>query len=429
MSRPAAVRATDAPAPSRAAPALAAWLKDGRDDTRDLLRLTESPGMISFAGGLPAPELFPKAAIGRAFQKVLDESAGRACQYGPAEGIAELRELIAARLTERARRQVGAGAFRPENILITTGSQQALDILGKIFVEEGDAIATEAPTFLGFFDAMRPRRPRYLTLSHRNGAWSTASKGEFVDDAPKLSYILPNFQNPSGTCLSIEARRDLLAYLGRYDGPIIEDDPYGRLRYEGEEPSHLASLAAAAAAERAPAGRDAPYAGQVIHLGSISKTLVPALRIGWIAAPTPIITGLVRAKVGADIATSALTQLVTYDLLKEGFEDEHVDSIRALYCERRDAMLDALDRTMPKDFTWTRPEGGLFIWVTMPPDMSSAALFDAAMRRGVGFVKGAAFYHDGSSDTTFRLNYSNADPDRIEEGIRRLAAAVADVRP
>lgn len=415
------------PANPPAEPVLAGWLQDGRDDTRDLLRLTESPGMISFAGGLPAPELFPKTAVGHAFQKVIDRSAGRAFQYGPAEGIAELRELVAARLTQRAQRDVGGVVFGPQNILITTGSQQALDLFGKVFIDEGDAVATEAPTFLGFFDALRPRRPRYLTLSQHGVAWSTTSKGRPVNEAPKLSYILPNFQNPAGTCLSLAARKNLLTYLAPSNCPIIEDDPYGRLRYDGTELPHLVSLVAAAQ-ERSSPGPNKGYAGPVIHLGSISKTLVPALRIGWVAASRPIIAALTRAKVGADIATSALTQLVTHDLLKDGFEDEHVGAIRSLYRARRDAMLEALDREMPKDFTWTRPDGGIFIWVTGPSDVSSAALFDAAMARGVGFVKGAAFHADGGSDNTFRLNYSNAAPDRIAEGIRRLAAAVADVR-
>jgi 2-aminoadipate transaminase len=413
--------------PASTEPVLAQWLRGGRDDTRDLLRLTESPGTISFAGGLPAPELFPREAVGRAFQKVIEQSSGRAFQYGPAEGVAELRELVAARLTARARRDVGGGVFRQENILITTGSQQALDLFGKVFIDEGDVVATEAPTFLGFFDALRPRRPRFLTLAQQAGAWSTLANGRPVNEAPRLSYILPNFQNPSGTCLGLEARHNLLAYLAPSGSPIIEDDPYGRLRYDGADLPHLASLATAAEDLSTP-GQGKAYGGSVIHLGSISKTLVPALRIGWVAAATPVISALTRAKVGADIATSALTQLVTYELLNDGFEDEHVGEIRAFYRARRDAMLEALEREMPRDFSWTRPEGGLFIWVTGPPDVSTAALFEAAMKRGVGFVKGAAFYADGISDNNFRLNYSNADPGRIAEGIRRLAAAIADVR-
>jgi 2-aminoadipate transaminase len=390
----------------------AKWTETGRNATRDLLKLTERPNIISLAGGMPAAELFPLDAIAAATTKVLRENGRIACQYGPSEGIRPLRELIAERMT----RDCGDTRFAAENILVITGSQQGLDLLGKVFLDPGDTVALQFPTFLGALDAWSPARPVYRALAWRGGAVEIG--GEASGETPKFLYILPNFQNPTGETLSDSERQAALALSRRIAAPIVEDNPYGDLLYDAvAQPAHIIS-------------RDSPpaavYAGATIYLGTFSKTLVPGFRVGWMAAAPRVIERLTLAKQGADLGTSALAQLLVLELVRSGLEADHLVTIRHTYRERRDAMLAALQRHLPGDFTWTRPTGGMFIWVTMQ-EGDARKLLAASVERGVAFVPGDAFYPADPDKRTFRLNFSNAAPDIIERGVKLIAAAIGDL--
>ena len=399
--------------PSRRPWHFAKWTETGRNATRDLLKLTERPNIISLAGGMPAAELFPLDAIAAATTKVLRENGRIACQYGPSEGIHPLRELIAERMT----RSCPGVRFAAENILVITGSQQGLDLLGKTFLDPGDTVALQFPTFLGALDAWSPARPVYREL-----AWTGDSveiRGGSAAETPKFLYILPNFQNPTGETLSEVQRDAALALSRRIAAPIVEDSPYGDLLYDAvAQPAHIIN--------RDP-GAAPIYDGATIYLGTFSKTLAPGFRVGWMAAAPEVVERLTLAKQGADLGTSALAQLLVLELVRSGLEAEHLVTIRRTYRERRDAMLAALERHLPVDFTWTRPAGGMFIWVTMPRGGDARKLLAAAVDRGIAFVPGDAFYPGDPDPRTFRLNFSNAAPDIIERGVTLLATAIGDL--
>ncbi len=381
---------------------------------RELLKLTQRPEVISFAGGLPAPELFPIERFQQACQRVLVEKGACALQYGTTEGYAPLREMIAQNM---ARYGVVAAA---DNILITSGSQQALDLIGKLLVNPGDRLLVEAPTYLGALQAFDVYGAEYVSVPIDDDGVQTGRLEEALRSGPKFMYILPNFQNPGGVTLSEGRRHELVLLADRYGIPIIEDDPYGQLRYEGQ---HLPPLIVA---DRENLRRDDGYRlGNVIYLSTFSKTLAPGLRLGWIVAPPEVITKLVQLKQGADLHTSTFVQVVAHEVARDGFLDEHVKKIRQVYRERRDAMLAALQEFFPPEVTWTHPAGGLFLWVTLPPDIECKALFEAALQQDVAFVPGDSFYATGDEGRRhMRLNFSNAPPERIREGIRRLSIAV-----
>lgn len=381
---------------------------------RELLKITQRPEVISFAGGLPAPDVFPTERFQEACCNVLEQHGTLALQYGATEGYEPLREMIA-RHTSR----YGIKA-KTENVLITSGSQQALDLIGKLLINPGDRILVEAPTYLGALQAFNVYGAEYVSVPTDDDGIRTEEMDRPLRSGPKFMYILPNFQNPGGTTLSESRRRELVRLADNYGIPIIEDDPYGQLRYEGE---HLPPLVVL---DRKNLRRDNGYLlGNVIYLSTFSKTLSPGLRLGWIIAPPEVITKLVQLKQGADLHTSTFVQIVAYEVARDHFLDEHVKVIRRVYGERRDVMLDALKEFFPAEVTWTHPKGGLFLWVTLPEGMDSQSLFETALKENVAFVPGDSFYANGDEGRRhFRLNFSNAQPEQIREGIRRLSLAV-----
>jgi len=392
--------------------------KDIKSSTiRELLKITQKPEMISFAGGLPAPDVFPIDRFQEACKRVLELNGHQALQYGATEGYEPLREMIARHI---ARYGIKA---HTENVLITSGSQQALDLIGKLFINAGDRVLVEAPTYLGALQAFNVYGAEYISVQSDEDGLRTDLLEEPLRSGPKFMYVLPNFQNPGGTTLSEGRRHQLVLLADKYGIPIIEDDPYGQLRYEGEHPPPLVVI------DRENLRRDGGYSiGNVIYLSTFSKTLAPGLRLGWIVAPPDVIAKLVQLKQGADLHTSTFAQVIAYEVAKDGFLDEHVKLIRKVYRERRDVMLEALKKYFPSEVTWTHPKGGLFLWVTLPEGMDCKSLFDIALKENVAFVPGDCFYAgNGFSDEGrrhMRLNFSYGHPEQIREGIRRLSVAV-----
>ncbi|HZP21869.1 MAG TPA: PLP-dependent aminotransferase family protein [Terriglobales bacterium] len=381
---------------------------------RELLKLTQRPEVISFAGGLPAPEVFPVARFEEACHRVLQTQAAAALQYGPTEGYRPLREYIVGHM---ARYGILASV---DNVLVTSGSQQALDLISKLLINRGDRILVESPSYVGALQAFDLMGAEYVTIPIDDDGLQTCEMERALRSGPKFMYILPNFQNPGGVTLSRSRRDELVALSDKYGIPIVEDDPYGQLRYEGEHQPPLVVL------DRINAAQDDAYqTGNVIYLSTFSKVLAPGLRLGWIVAPPEVIARLSQIKQSTDLHTSSFAQMVAFEVAREGFIDEHVKLIRGVYKERRDTMLQALDDFFPPDVSWTRPQGGLFLWVTMPAGVNSRRLLDLALRQNVAFVPGEAFFPSGDTGSHMRLNFSNAQPEQIREGIRRLSIAVA----
>jgi 2-aminoadipate transaminase len=406
------------------------WM--GASTIRELLKLTERSEIISFGGGMPAPEVFPVNEFRQAADRVLAKQGQTALQYSATEGYLPLREWI---IEYMARYGIEAA---PENVLITSGSQQALDLIGKILINPGDLILTERPTYLGALQAWRAYQAEFITVPIDSQGLRVDLLEEALCAGPKFMYILPNFQNPGGVTLATERRRRLIEIADKYGVPIIEDDPYGELRYEGE---HLPPLVVIDAERlRIQGGNDGKSAdyfgskskngraymrGNVIYLSTFSKTLAPGLRLAWIVAPVEVIQRCSIAKQGIDLHTSTVNQMIAYEILSDhghhtDFLRDHVRFIRKVYRERRDAMLEAMERYFPPGVEWTHPEGGLFLWVTLPINLDATELFQTAIDHHVAFVPGRAFYPDNEGHNTFRLNFSFCDQERIELGIRRL---------
>jgi 2-aminoadipate transaminase len=381
----------------------------GSSAIRELLKLTEQPDIISFGGGLPAPEVFPVKEFAAACDRVLHEQGAQAMQYGTTEGYQPLREQIA-RHTARYGIEVD-----PENILITSGSQQGLDLLGKIFINRGDRILVESPTYLGALQAWNAYGAEYVTVPMDKQGMNIDYLEDALRSGPKFIYVLPNFQNPTGVTLSLERRRQLVELADQYGVPIIEDDPYGQLRFEGENLPSVVTLD-----DHCRNTNGACYHGNVIYLSTFSKILAPGLRLGWIIAPHEVIHKLVQAKQGTDLHTATFNQVVAHEVSRGGFLDRQVKLIRRIYHERRDVMLAAMDRYFPPEVDWTQPAGGLFLWGTMPEYMDAADVLQDAVQRKVAFVPGAPFHPNGGGQNTMRLNFSNASPEMIQEGIHRL---------
>jgi len=383
---------------------------------RELLKLTEKPDVISFAGGLPAPEVFPIAEIERATETVLREQGKTALQYAATEGYLPLRELLV--------RQMGRYGIKvkPANVMITSGSQQGLDLIGKLFVNPGDRILTESPTYLGALQAWSAYQADYLTVPVDDDGLDVGRLEAQLRGGPKFLYVLPNFQNPSGVTLSLARRRRLVELANHYGAPIVEDDPYGQLRYEGE---HLPPIVQIDAELHDCSKGECEFTGDVLYLSTLSKTLAPGLRIAWVVAPESVISRLVQMKQGADLHSSTFCQMVAYEVAKDGFLDRHVKTIREVYGERRNAMLGALERHFPEEVRWTKPQGGLFLWITLPEGFDSTRLLKEALEKEkVAFVPGGSFFPRGGGERTCRLNFSYAGPDRIDEGIRRLGSVI-----
>ena len=373
---------------------------------RELLKYTMQPDMISFAGGMPAPELFPVRDFQEACRWVLEHDAERALQYGPTEGHAPLKDYL---IESMARYELPA---KRENILFTNGSQQALDLLGRILIEEGDKIITGRPTYLGAIQAWDAYEPEYVTvpLDDDGMRMDELEKALVANPGAKFIYVLPNFHNPAGTTIPLERRYRLVELAARHGCLIIEDDPYGQLRFEGEDICPIFAM----------------HKENTIYLSTFSKTLSPGLRLGWIVGPEKIIARLVQAKQGCDLHSSSLIQFLAYDICSRGLVRAHVRHIRQVYRERRDVMLRCMEENFPKGVTWTRPQGGLFLWVRMPEDVDAEDVLKIALEEKVAFVPGRAFYPGGNDGRCcMRLNFSYSKPEIIEEGIKRLGRAMA----
>jgi 2-aminoadipate transaminase len=383
---------------------------------RELLKITEDPEVISFAGGMPAPDVFPVEEFSAACGQVLKEWGALALQYGSTEGYLPLREMIA-RHTERYGISVTA-----ENILITSGSQQALDIIGKVFINPGDRILVEEPTYLGALQAWNAYGAEYVTVRMDENGMVIDELENALRSGVKFIYVLPNFQNPTGVTLSTERRQKLLEIADQYGVPIIEDDPYGQLRYEGE---NLPSIVSMDNEYRKNGSNE--YRGNVIYLSTFSKTLAPGLRLAWVIAPAQVIRKLVQAKQGADLHTSTFNQIVAYEVARGGFIDRHIWLIRRVYGERRNIMLDAMEELFPPGVQWTKPQGGLFLWGMLPQEMDTAAIFKIAVARKVAFVPGSSFFALGGGKNTMRLNFSYSNPEQIHIGIERLANVLKEM--
>ena len=376
---------------------------------RELLKVTEQPGFISFAGGLPAPELFPTEEVSDVCQRILREAGPVALQYSATEGYRPLRELI-------AQRMVADGiAATTDNILITTGSQQALDLVGKILVDPGDAVVVESPTYLAALQAWNAYEADFVGVASDGCGMDVDRLETVIDRQPRFVYCQPNFQNPSGVTLSSKRREGLIDFSHQHGVPIVEDDPYLELRFEGE---HLPGLIALEAGRQTD-GK--PYNGNVISLGTFSKILAPGLRVGWVVAAPPVIAQLTQAKQGTDLHTSTLDQMIAYEMLRSGFLESHKPVIVQTYRKRRDAMLEALADFFPRGTHWTRPEGGMFLWVELPESIDATDLLRRATAQQVAFVPGEGFHVDGGGRNTMRLNFSNSTPEQIREGVGRLA--------
>jgi 2-aminoadipate transaminase len=372
---------------------------------RELLKVTMLPGVISFAGGLPAPELFPVRDFGDAFRYILEHDAEEALQYGPTEGYPPLKDYLIASMSKYEIPAVQG------NILFANGSQQALDLLGRIFIDEGDKIVVGRPTYLGAIQAWNAYGPQYLTVAEDDDGMCMDELETVLVANPgvKFIYVLPNFHNPAGTTLSLERRLQVVDLAAKHGAFLIEDDPYGQLRFEGEDITPIIAM----------------HKENTIYLSTFSKTLAPGLRLGWIVAPERVITRLIQAKQGADLHTSTLVQYLAYDICHRGLMRAHVRQIRDVYRERRDVMLKAMEEHFPPGVTWTRPQGGLFLWVRMPETLDSEELLKVAVEEKVAFVPGRAFYADGNGGRCcMRLNFSYCKPEIIIEGIRRLGRAM-----
>ena len=380
---------------------------------RELLKLTTRRDIISFAGGLPGADVFPVERFREACQRVLTEHGARALQYSTTEGERPLREMIA-RHTSRYGIVVNA-----DNVLITSGSQQALDLIGKVFLNAGDHVLVERPTYLGALQAWNAYQAEYLSVGIDEHGMRTPDLEPALRSGPKFIYALPNFQNPTGVTLSLDRRHALIRLADQHGVPILEDDPYGQLRYEGD---HLPSLAVLDAEYRGLAGSG--YSGNVLYLSTFSKTLAPGLRLGWMIGPPDVIQRLAQAKQGVDLHTGTFVQLVAYEVARSGFLDGHIRKLRSVYAGRRDAMLSAMSRAFPPGVSWTKPAGGLFVWATLPESLDAADFLREALEEKVAFVPGSSFFADGSGRNTLRLNFTNASRERIEEGIARLGHAL-----
>jgi 2-aminoadipate transaminase len=378
-------------------------------EIRELLKFTERPEVISLAGGLPAPEFFPTQEMKAVTVKLLDQAGRKAMQYSTTEGHPPLRRWIAERMNGRLDTCV-----RPDEILITSASQQGLDLTGKVFLDEGDEVLCEGPTYLGAISAFRAYQPRFVEVPTDDDGMVIAELERRLEHCTraKLVYVVPDFQNPSGRTWSLARRRALIDAAKRHHVVVIEDDPYSEVRFEGE---HL------------PAIKSLDGEGRVVFLGTFSKILSPGMRIGWVAAPRGVFEKYVLAKQSADLHTSTLSQMMLAAYLESFDLDANLARIREAYRARRNAMVRALEREMPPDVRFTRPSGGLFLWVELPDGIDARHLLDVCLAHDVAFVPGEPFFPNGGHTNTLRLNFSNMPEQRIAEGVRRLAAALREL--
>ena len=371
-------------------------------EIREILKLTEMPEVISFAGGLPAPELFPVAEITQITAQVLATQGQAALQYSPTEGFPQLREIIAKERMIRARVMVAA-----EDILITAGSQQGIEFCGRLFLDKDDYVICESPTYLGAINAFNSCQPRYLEIPMDEEGMIISELEKTLVQHPeaKMIYTVPDFQNPTGRTMSVARRQQLAKLAARYQVPVIEDNPYGELRFEGDS---------------YPAIKSFDDEGWVIYLGSFSKTFCPGYRIGWMCANPDILRKFVLMKQASDLQCSSIAQREIALYMQQYNLNEHIAQIRQVYKQRRDLMLESIRKYFPATVKYTIPEGGLFTWVELKDGIDAARLLDEALQEKVAFVPGAPFFPNTHHRNFLRLNYSNMQEERIVEGIRRL---------
>lgn len=374
---------------------------------RETLKLTAKPDVISFAGGMPAPEVFPVRELQAAMNKVLETSGRTALQYGPTDGYLPLREKIAAR-----HRKAGISCTA-DDILMISGSQQGLDLAGKLFLDPGDLVVCESPTYTAALSAFRAYECGFLPID-------TDDDGMIIEDLErklaanpraKVIYVIPTFQNPTGRTWSLERRKGLLKVAEKYALPILEDNPYGDLRYEGETIPPLKAM---------------DTQGLVIYMGSFSKTLSPGIRLGWILAAPELLQKFNTAKQGADLQASTIMQMVVNTYLEDYDLDENIRKLNALYHKRRDLMLSLLEQEFPKGSSWTHPQGGLFIWVTVPEQIDTAKIMPQVVARKVAYIPGHSFFADGGVTNTLRLNFSNASEEKIITGMKLMGEVLRE---
>ena len=378
-------------------------------EIRELLKLTENPNIISFAGGLPDPKAFPLDKIKEIVNRLLDEKGGQILQYGTTEGVTELRKAIADRMNKKGM------DITYKNVLITAGSQQALDLISKTFLDPGDMIIVGAPTYLGGTNAFKSYNADMEGVPLDEDGIDPellAAKLHMLQmhgKHPEILYLIPSFQNPAGVTITEERRREILEVAREYDMIVIEDSPYSELRYSGENVPSMKSM---------------DTDGRVIYLGTFSKILAPGFRVAWCIAEKDLLNKLTIVKQAADLCTNTLGQHIASEYVTRGYLDEHVEKIKALYIGKRDKMLVAMDKYFPPEAKWTKPDGGMFIWVTLPEYIDTKEMFPRAIENNVAYVNGAAFFADHSGKNTMRLNFTYATDEQIDIGIKRLADTI-----
>lgn len=375
-------------------------------EIRDLMSAGGRPDVISLAGGLPFIGGIPATDVSSVMHEVLKYGFSEALQYGTTEGHEGLKHRLVEVMAEEGIRA------EPEHVLVTTGSQQALDLLARVFLDPGDVVITEGPTYVGALSAFRPTGARFVTVPlDDSGMRTDLLEAELERPGaapPKFIYVVPTFQNPGGVTMSPARREHLLGVAGRHDLLVIEDNPYGLLRFEGEPTRPLAA-------------RDAKH---VVYLGTLSKIVSPGIRVGWVYAQPPIIDRLIKLKQGADLCSSALNQMFAEEYISRGLWKKNIEALKPVYRSRKEAMLRALDEHFPEGASWTNPGGGLFVWATLPEFLDSAKMLPLAIESKVAYVPGSAFYPDGSGAHHMRLNFSFSDEEKIAEGVKRLGKVI-----
>lgn len=369
---------------------------------REILKVTQDPSITSFAGGLPNPASFPVREIAEATNAVLAENGESVLQYSTTEGYQPLREYVARRY---ARRGLKVDA---EDVMIISGSQQGIDLAGKVFIDQGDRVLVERPTYLATLQAFGLYQPEFKSIPLLDDGPDTGAMGQSLEkDGIKLFYAVPSFQNPTGITYSLQKRKEVAGLLNERGTAFVEDDPYGEIRFMGEDMPPVKK-----------------FLEDAVLLGSFSKIVSPGMRLGWLVAPKEIMDKIVIAKQATDLHTNFFTQRVVYQYLTTNDVDAHIAKIRTMYRRQRDAMVRAIERHFPESVQYTKPEGGMFLWATLPEGISSLELFDLAIQEKVAFVPGQAFFADGSGQNTLRLNYTNSGEEAIETGIARLGNAI-----
>lgn len=375
---------------------------------REILKLAGKPGLLSMAGGLPSADTFPVDELKAACDRVLTDAPAEALQYAASEGYAPLREWVAERVG-RLGLQVS-----PDQVLVTNGSQQGLDLMGKVMIDEGAPVAVETPTYLGALQAFTPYEPRYVSLdSDEEGVRAEAMAAlRQTAPAPRFAYLLPNYQNPTGRVMSLARRQAVMAAAQDVGVPVIEDNPYGDLWYDAEPLPSLASM----------------WPGGTVYLGSFSKILTPGFRLGFIVAPQVLFPKLLQAKQAADLHTPGFNQRVVHEVIKNGFLDAHIPRIRARYKANRDAMAAALRQHLPAGSQWQSPQGGMFFWVRLPEGLNAVALLDKAVAAGIAYVPGAPFYAAEPDPRALRLSFVTLTPAQIEQGVATLGRVLREAQ-